>query len=159
MYQKAHVQGLMADPIKEMPILLLKDDGDGRILPIWIGQHEANAIALQLEGIRVPRPMTHDLMGQVLKSVGASVSEVRIRDMRGRTFFADLVLLVQGREVSVDARPSDAVALAVRAGVDILVESSLYERAAEQADPDREDDLVHHCLEALGKEEVDEFEM
>ena len=148
----------MVDPIKEMPILVLKDDGDGRILPIWIGQHEANAIALQLEGIRVPRPMTHDLLGQVLKSVGASVSEVRIRDMRGHTFFADLVLLVQGRQVSVDARPSDAVALAVRAGADILVESSLYQRSAERATPDGEDDLVHHCLETLGCEEVDEFE-
>ncbi|OYW06497.1 MAG: hypothetical protein B7X11_01025 [Acidobacteria bacterium 37-65-4] len=159
MYQKAHVQGLMVDPIKEMPILVLKDDVDGRILPIWIGQYEANAIALQLEGIRVPRPMTHDLLGHVLESVGASVSEIRIRDMRGHTFFADLVLLVQGRQVRVDARPSDAVAMAVRAGADILVESSLYQRAADRVDSGGEEDLVHYCMNKQSREEMDELEM
>jgi bifunctional DNase/RNase len=149
----------MVDPLKEMPILVLKDDGDGRILPIWIGQYEANAIALQLEGIRVPRPMTHDLLGHVLESLGATVREVRIRDMRGHTFFADLVLLVQGREVSLDARPSDAVALAVRTGADILVESSLYQRAADREDSGENEDSVHHCLDKLHREEMSEFEM
>jgi hypothetical protein len=159
MYQKAHVHGLMVDPIKEMPVLVLRDDEDGRILPIWIGHYEANAIALQLEGIHVPRPMTHDLLGQVLETVGASVRQVRIRDMRDHTYFADLVLLVQGREMRVDARPSDAVAMAVRAGAEIMVETSLYQRASDLAQSAAEEDLICQWTDKLNPAEMGEYEM
>jgi hypothetical protein len=159
MFKKAHIQGLMVDPIKEMPVLVLRDDQDGRFLPIWIGHHEANAIALQLEGVHVPRPMTHDLLGQVLEAVGASIRQVRIRDMRDHTYFADLVLLVQGHEARVDARPSDAVAMAVRAGAEIVVESSLYQRASDLAQAPTDGDPVFDWMDKLSPEEMGEYEM
>ena len=158
MYLRAHVHGLLVDPIKDMPILVLKDDADGRVLPIWIGHYEANAIALHLEKVRVPRPMTHDLLCQILDRSGSSLQRVLIRDLRDHTYYADLVLLNEGDEVHVDARPSDAVALAVRTGSPIFVEDTLYARAAELDDGTSEDSL-QDWLGKLSPEELGEYEM
>jgi uncharacterized protein len=159
MYQRVHVHGLMVDPIKEMPILVLKGDEDGRILPIWIGHFEANAIALQLEGIHVPRPMTHDLLCQIIDQAGYTVQRVLIRDLVDHTYLADLVLRSEGGEVTVDARPSDAVALAVRKGADIFVEESLYAKADTVADASMDEDSVPRWLDKLRPEDMGEYEM
>lgn len=159
MYQKAHVHGLIVDPIKEMPILILKDDSDGRVLPIWIGQYEANAIALRLEGIQVPRPMTHDLLCHVLEKAGQALEKVLIRDLVDHTYFAELVLAKDGTEVLVDARPSDAIALAVRTGAPILVEEALYAKADTVEESDLDEDSLRGWLDKLRPEEMGEYEM
>jgi hypothetical protein len=138
---------------------VLKSDEDGRVLPIWIGHFEANAIALQLEGIHVPRPMTHDLLCHVLDQAGYTLQRVLIRDLVDHTYFADLVLRSDGGEVTVDARPSDAVALAVRKGADIFVEDTLYSKADAVADASMDEDSVHQWLEKLRPEDMGEYEM
>lgn len=159
MYQKVHIHGLVVDPITERPILVLKVVGDDRVLPIWIGHFEANAIALQLENIRVPRPMTHDLVCQILSRFSSPLKEVLICDLKENTYFADIVLNFQGNEVHVDARPSDAVALAVRAGAPIFVEDSLFDRMAEAEDSPGSSEQVLRWLEKLSPEGMGRYEM
>ncbi|MFH1017322.1 MAG: bifunctional nuclease family protein [Pseudomonadota bacterium] len=124
------VAGLALDPNSNMPMVLLADPEKKKTLPIWIGIFEASAIATQLEGIRLARPMTHDLVRNVIETVGAKVLRVEIHDLKENTFYASLV--VQGREgneLRVDARPSDAIAVALRFGAPILVESRLLDEA------------------------------
>ncbi len=159
MYQKVRIHGLVVDPITERPILVLKVEDDDRVLPIWIGHFEANAIALQLENIRVPRPMTHDLLCQILSRVSSPLKQVLICDLKENTYFADIVLNFQGEEVHVDARPSDAVALAVRAGAPIYVEESLFDRMAEAEDSPGSSEQVLRWLEKLTPEEMGRYEM
>ena len=158
MYTKVHIQGMVLDPITERPILVLKDDSN-RVLPIWIGSFEANAIALQLEHISVPRPMTHDLVCGILSRVGAPVKEVLICDLKDNTYFADIILLSQGQELHVDARPSDAVAVAVRSGAPILVEESLFDRNLEGDDAAESQEQLRQWLEKLTPEEMGGYEM
>jgi bifunctional DNase/RNase len=159
MYQKVTIHGLVVDPITERPILVLKVDADDRVLPIWIGHYEANAIALQLENINVPRPMTHDLVCGILSQANLPLKEVLICDLRDNTYFADLVLMSNGQEIHVDARPSDAVALAVRSGAPILVEDSLFERMADSDDGGENTEQVLRWLEKLTPEELGHYEM
>lgn len=157
MFHKVRIQGLLLDPITERPILVLKNLEDDRILPIWIGSSEANAIALQLENVKVPRPMTHDLMCGILSKVEIPVREVRITDLKDNTYFADIVLQRDEGDVHVDARPSDAVALAVRIGAPIYVEDSIFEKTGE-ADEDNTDQL-RQWLDQLSPEELGRYEM
>lgn len=110
------VAGVLLEPQSQAPIVLLKDHEDRRALLIWVGEFEANAIAMAMENIRTPRPMTHDLLLNVGGALDARLVEVRISEMRESTFFAELVFEVAGRQQVVDARPSDAIALALRAG-------------------------------------------
>ncbi len=119
-------------------IVVLKDAAaqDDRLLPIWIGPFEADAIAVQLRGDEVPRPLTHDLLKSVIGALGASVSHIFINDLSDSTFFARVVLRVKGQEVEVDSRPSDAIALAVRVQAPIYVDESVMDRAAITPSPD-----------------------
>src|SRR4030095_14782777 len=110
------VRGLPAAPRSNLPILILRDEEDKRSLPIWVGLAEANAIAIELEKIPTARPMTHDLIKSILESLRARVLKVVVNDLRENTFFAVLHLQVGGNEVTVDSRPSDAIALALRGG-------------------------------------------
>src|ERR671933_2662465 len=110
-------------------IVVLKDDDD-RFLPIWIGPYEADAITIALQGNEVARPLTHDLLRNLITETGASASHIFVSELRDEIFFARIVLDVDGRHVEVDSRPSDAIALAVRAGVPIYVEESVLERGA-----------------------------
>jgi len=157
MFHRVRIQGLLLDPITERPILILKDVADNKILPIWIGSSEANAIALQLENIKVPRPMTHDLMCGILDKVAAPMKEVRITDLKDNTYFADIVLGLGDADVHVDARPSDAVALAVRTGAPIYVEEGIFERTSE-LDEDNAEQL-RKWLDDLSPEEMGRYEM
>ncbi len=125
------VSGLAIDPMTEMPILILKDLNDGNALPIWIGLVEAGAIATELEKIALARPMTHDLMRNMLDQLGVQVMHVEISDLRESTYFAAIVLQQGAKVVEVDARPSDAIALALRVGCPIRVDESVLEKARE----------------------------
>jgi uncharacterized protein len=123
------VRGLALDPVSNMPIIILRDDEDKRSLPIWIGIPEANAIALELEKIAPPRPLTHDLIKNILETIDAQVVKVVVTDLRDNTFYAVLHLKAGGTEYSVDSRPSDAIALALRVGAPIYVDEDVFPKA------------------------------
>jgi hypothetical protein len=130
MFVEMKVRGLALDPMSNMPIIILRDDEDKRSLPIWVGIFEANAIALELEKIATPRPMTHDLIKSILETIEARVMKVVVTDLRDNTFFAVIHLQVGETEYTVDSRPSDAIALAIRAKVPVLVEDRVFDKAS-----------------------------
>ena len=123
------VRGLALDPVSNMPIIILRDEEDKRSLPIWVGIFEANAIALELEKIATPRPMTHDLIKNILESLDARVQKVVVNDLRDNTFYAVLYLRLGNADITVDSRPSDAIALALRVGAPIFVEEDVVHKA------------------------------
>ena len=125
------VVSLALDPMTQMPILILKDLSEEHTLPIWIGLVEAGAIATELEQIQLSRPMTHDLLKTLLDEAGVQLLHVEVTDLRENTYYATLVLNQGGRVFEVDARPSDAIALALRAHCPIRVEESVLEKARE----------------------------
>ncbi len=111
-------------------MVVLKDADSNRYLPIWIGPFEADAITIQLQGVQVARPLTHDLLKSLIRALGAKISHIVVNDLRNNTFFAQITLDSDGQELNVDARPSDAIALAVRAGAPIFVVEQVMEQAA-----------------------------
>jgi len=129
MYLEMKVKGLAVDPLSNLPILILRDEEDKRSLPIWVGLAEANAIAIELEKIPTARPMTHDLIKSILESLRARVLKVVVNDLRDNTFFAVLHLQLGGNEITVDSRPSDAIALARRVGAPIFVAEEVVQKA------------------------------
>ena len=155
------IKGLMVDPITNMPIVILKDKEGERVLPIWVGIFEANAIALQIENIATPRPMTHDLLRNVITDLDGAVDRVVVSDLKENTFFAIIHLTVKGERVVVDARPSDAIALALRTRAPILVEETVIDNAktvdfaTEAADSDR----LQQWLESLDPDEMGKYKM
>jgi uncharacterized protein len=155
------IKGLMVDPITNMPIVILKDKEGDRVLPIWVGIFEANAIALQIENIPTPRPMTHDLLRNIITDLEGRVDRVVVSDLKENTFYAIVHLTVRGERVAVDARPSDAIALALRTRAPILVEETVIENAktvdfaSERADNDR----LQKWLESLDPEELGKYKM
>jgi bifunctional DNase/RNase len=110
-------------------VVILKEKTSDRYLPIWIGPNEADAIAVKLQGVAVPRPLTHDLLNSVIDTLGAAVNSIIVNDLKNDTFFARVILDVDGKHVEVDSRPSDALALAVRTDVPIYAEESVLEKA------------------------------
>jgi bifunctional DNase/RNase len=124
------VSGLMVDPLTNMPIVILKSDEGDRILPIWVGPFEAQAIAMKRENVSTPRPMTHDLLDSLLRSLRAAVEKVVINDLRDNTFYALIHLRTPGGPLAVDSRPSDAIALALRADAPIFVEPAVLDKSA-----------------------------
>ena len=115
------IRGLMMDPVTNMPIVVLKDVTGDAVLPIWVGIYEANAIALEIEKVTTPRPMTHDLIKNVLTGLGTQVHKIVVSELREDTFFAVIWLERDGRIISIDSRPSDALALALRMDCPIFV--------------------------------------
>src|SRR5215467_326567 len=150
------IKGLMVDPITNMPIVILRDKDGQKVLPIWVGTSEANAIALQIENITTPRPMTHDLLRNVIHDLKASVQKVVVCDLQDNTFYALIHLAISGDTVAIDARPSDAIALALRTRAPIFVEDTVIDSAktadlsSEKADSDR----LHKWLESLDPEDL-----
>jgi hypothetical protein len=155
------IKGLMIDPITNMPIVILKDKGGDRVLPIWVGVFEANAIALQIENIATPRPMTHDLLRNIITDLDGQVDRVVVSDLKDNTFFAIIHLTVKGEAVVVDARPSDAIALALRTRAPILVDETVIDNAktvdftSERADSDR----LQKWLESLDPDDMGKYKM
>ncbi len=123
------IKGLTLDPMTNMPIIILRDLEGKRALPIWIGLFEANAIALEIENVATPRPMTHDLMVNILKILEARLTRVVVHDLKDNTFFASIVLEGKLGELTIDSRPSDAIALAVRCQAPIFVTQEVLDKS------------------------------
>jgi bifunctional DNase/RNase len=123
------VRGLTLDPLTNTALVILRDIEGTKALPIWIGPQEANAIVLEIEQVPTPRPMTHDLIKNILEGINATVVRVVINDLKESTFFAAIFLSVEGQEVRIDARPSDAIAVALRVKAPIYVTLDVIERA------------------------------
>ena len=129
MLYEMQVAGLTVDPITRSPILILKDTSKEIALPIWVGLHEANAIMLELEQIPTPRPMTHDLLKNMLNTMNAQVQKVVVSDLKDDTYYAIIEVLHQGEVLSIDSRTSDAIALALRTKSPIFVDSQVIEKS------------------------------
>ncbi len=126
---KMEIKGLLMDPVSNMPVVILRDTEKGHFLPIWVGIFEANAIALEMEKVTTPRPMTHDLLKNLLGELDARVDRVVINDLKENTFFARIHLTRGDSTLSVDSRPSDAIALALRSQAEIFVEEEVLEKS------------------------------
>jgi uncharacterized protein len=155
------IKGLMVDPITNTPIVILRDKDGQKVLPIWVGIFEANAIALQIENIATPRPMTHDLLRNVIHDLKAEVLKIVVCDLQENTFYALIYLEMNGGTVAIDARPSDAIALALRTRAPIFVEDTVIDNAktvdfsTEKADSDR----LHKWLESLDPDDLGKYKM
>src|SRR3990172_3404093 len=123
------IKGLMVDPITSMPIIILRDSDGQKVLPIWVGIFEANEIEMKMENIATPRPMTHDLLKNIITDLKASVQKVVVCDLKENTFYALVYLATSGDTIAIDARPSDAIALALRTRAPIFVEESVIDNA------------------------------
>ena len=154
------IKGLMLDPVSNSPIVVLKDDAEKFFLPIWVGIFEANAIALQLENVSTPRPMTHDLLRNMISELDARVTRVVINDLRDSTFFAQIRVITGERTLELDARPSDAIALALRADAPIFVAQSVLDQA-QTISPDSEDqdEKVKKWFEQLDTDDLGKYKM
>ena len=152
---------LMVDPITNLPIILLRDRDGQRVLPIWVGASEANAIALQIENITTPRPMTHDLLRNVIHDLKAEIRKIVVSDLKDNTFYALIHLEVKGEALAVDARPSDAIALALRARAPIFVEDRVIDNAkTNDFAPDKTDaERLQKWLESLDPDEMGKYKM
>ena len=152
---------LMVDPITNLPIILLRDRDGQRVLPIWVGASEANAIALQIENITTPRPMTHDLLRNVIHDLKAEIRKVVVSDLKDNTFYALIHLEVNGEPLAVDARPSDAIALALRARAPTFVEDRVIDNAkTNDFAPDKTDaERLQKWLESLDPDEMGKYKM
>lgn len=156
------IKGLLLDPSSNVPIVILRDADNQLLLPIWIGLFEANAIALKLEGVETPRPMTHDLLARALELLGGTVKRVLIRDLLESTYYASIDLATRNGDTSLDARPSDAIALALRTGADIFVHRSVLEKAkaADLAtEPSTDEEKVKRWLEEIGPDDLGKYTM
>jgi hypothetical protein len=123
------IESIRVSLMSQYRVVILKDAESNRYLPIWIGPYEADAITIHLQDVQVPRPLTHDLIIKVIDELGAKVERVIVSDLHNDTFYARIIMTVSGKEVSIDARPSDAIAVAVRAECSIYVEDDVMDRA------------------------------
>ncbi|MFB3850898.1 MAG: bifunctional nuclease family protein [Acidobacteriota bacterium] len=159
MLHKLIVETLMLDPLSEKPILILKTDEGDKILPIWIGPSEAQAIALELQDIHAPRPMTHDLICALLKSLSGKLLRVDICDIRDNTFYAEMVVKRNRSEIRIDARPSDAIAVAIRLKAPIYVEGHVLEEASQPTEVSAIDGSLSRWLDNLKPEDFGKYKM
>lgn len=155
------IKGLMVDPITNTPIVILRDKEGDRVLPIWVGIFEANAIALQIENVTTPRPMTHDLLRNVIEDLHARVEKIVVSDIQENTFYAVIHLTMNEQALSIDARPSDAIALALRTRAPIFVEESVIDNAKPfDATTDKPDaERLQKWLEGLDPDELGKYKM
>lgn len=155
------IRGLMMDPVTSMPIVILKDGGSN-VLPIWVGVYEANAIALEIEKVSTPRPMTHDLIRNLLVGFGAGIRKVVVNELKDDTFFAVIWVERNGELMSVDSRPSDALALALRLDCPIYVDDSVLKSAkttSAMSDKLNTNAELRRYLESLGDEDLGRYKM
>ena len=153
------INGLAVDAGSKSHVVILKEKEGERVLPIWIGPAEAQAIARELAGQRFPRPLTHDLLATIVEGLHAKVTRVVIADLRENTFFAQLVIDRDGEVVVVDARPSDSIAVALRTGADIFVNEKLLNEPGEQEEPTEEEKAqeLRRFLENLDPEDFGKY--
>ena len=156
------IRGLMMDPVTSMPIVILKDVQSDHVLPIWVGIYEANAIALEIEKVSTPRPMTHDLIKTLLLGMDAGIRKVVVNELKEDTFFALIWVERNGELISVDSRPSDALALALRLDCPIYVDDSVLKSAKSSAnvsDKLSSNQEYRRYLENLGDEDLGRYKM
>lgn len=151
------VAGVILDSQSKHPIVMMRDLEERKALLIWIGEPEANSILMALEGIQPPRPMTHDLLNGLITKLEAKLERVTITDMREQTFFAELALTHAGKPLTLDARPSDAIALALRAGVSVFVAESVMAANAIAINPQAEEDEEKKFKEFLDNVKPGDF--
>jgi bifunctional DNase/RNase len=155
------IKGLMVDPLTNTPIVILRDKDGQRVLPIWVGVFEAHAIAQQIENATPGRPMTHDLLRNVIHDLKATVQKIVVSDLQENTFYALIYLSLAGETLAIDARPSDAIALALRTRAPIFVEDRVIDHA-ETVDmaPDKNDtSRLQKWLESLDPDDLGKYKM
>ena len=155
------IRGLMMDPVTNVPIVILKGIDSNTPLPIWVGVYEANAIALEIEKITTPRPMTHDLIKNVLTGLECSVNKVVVSQLKDDTFYAIIWLERNGRLISIDSRPSDALALALRTDSPIFVEEDVIKTSKSSTSKQEKlgDEELKRWLENLNDEDLGKYKM
>ena len=155
------IRGLMMDPVTNMPIVILKDVCSAYVLPIWVGIYEANAIAIEIEKVSTPRPMTHDLIKTLLVGLDAGIQKVVVNELKDDTFFAVIWVQRNGELISVDSRPSDALALALRLDCPIYVDDSVLKNSKmSNAAADKvNNEELRRWLENLNDEDLGRYKM
>ncbi|HWB85450.1 MAG TPA: bifunctional nuclease family protein [Bryobacteraceae bacterium] len=155
------IRGLMMDPVTNMPIVILKDVNGSTVLPIWVGVYEANAIALEIEKVSTPRPMTHDLIKSLLLGLNTALRKVVVSELKDDTFYAVIWLDREGEMISVDSRPSDALALALRLDCPIYVEETVLKSSnlASSVSDKVNNDELRRWLEGLNDEDLGRYKM
>ena len=155
------IRGLMMDPVTNMPIVILKDVNGPAILPIWVGVYEANAIALEIEKVSTPRPMTHDLIRTLLAGLETGIRKVVVNELKEDTFYAVIWLEKDGRLISVDSRPSDALAIALRLDCPIYVEDAVLSssKAVTTVSDKVSNEELRRWLEGLNDEDLGRYKM
>ena len=155
------IRGLMMDPVTNMPIVVLKDTQGTAILPIWVGIYEANAIALEIEKVQTPRPMTHDLLKNLLLGLEVRVQKVVVSELKDDTFYALIWMEREGRMLSMDSRPSDALALALRLDCPIFVDDEVLKnsKVATAVSEKTTNEELRKWLEGLNDEDLGRYKM
>lgn len=157
------VEGLTLDPLTNMPIITLKDPSGKWFLPIWVGIFEANAIAIQMEKIATPRPMTHDLIKNIIDGIEAKVNHIVVNDLKDNTFYAVISLTLNNHIVNVDSRPSDAIAVALRVNAPIYVAEKVINMAKgsglSKGEDIKDQEKLKKWLEDLRPEDFGKYEM
>jgi uncharacterized protein len=155
------IRGLMMDPVTNMPVVVLKDAEGSSILPIWVGIYEANAIALEIEKVQTPRPMTHDLLKNVLLGLQVHVNKVVVNELKDDTFYALIWLEREGQRMAIDSRPSDALALALRLDCPIFVEEEVlkHSRVSTASAEKTSNEELRKWLENLNDEDLGRYKM
>lgn len=155
------VKALIVDPIANMPVVILRDADEKNFLPIWVGVFEANAIALQMEGITTPRPMTHDLLKNLIREIEGNVVQVVINNLQENTFYAQIHLRLAGKSFTIDSRPSDAIALALRTEAPVFVEEAVLQksRASDETTDAQNAERLRKWLEEADPESLSKYKM
>jgi bifunctional DNase/RNase len=154
------IRGLLMDPVTNTPIVILRDSDSETVLPIWVGVYEANAIALEIEKVSTPRPMTHDLIKNVLAGLDARVHKVVVTELKEDTFYAVIWMERDGKIISVDSRPSDALALALRVDCPIFVEEEVLKTSKKAtATSETTSEELRKWLEGLNDEDLGHYKM
>ena len=155
------IRGLMMDPVTNVPIVVLKDIAGETVLPIWVGMYEANAIALELEKTTTPRPMTHDLLQNVTRGLNATITKVVVSELRDETYFAVIWMEQAGERVVIDARPSDAIAMALRCDCPIFVSRQVIDHSRQTVNGNQSINAeeMRRWLENLNDDEMGRYKM
>lgn len=161
MLVKMNVKGLTVDPMTNVPIVILSDEENQKALPIWIGIFEASAILSQIENINTARPMTHDLIKNIINQIGSEVINITVTELKDNTYYATIELMIDNKKLLIDSRPSDAIAIALRVGAPILVDEEVIEKA-NSIDMNREKmemDKMKEWLANANPEDFGEYKM
>ncbi len=155
------IRGLMMDPMTNMPIVVLKDVGGDSVLPIWVGPYEANAIAMEIEKVTTPRPMTHDLIKNLLIGLDTRVHKIVVNELRDDTFFAVIWMERDGKVISIDSRPSDALAVALRVDCPIFVDEGVLKtsKLATNMSERFTNEEIRKWLDGLNDEDLGKYKM